>query len=387
VPSCRSTVISTTPSPDDAGGTAEDHGCPTYRGVASMRLINTRTLELQEFFGTEIPEYAALSHTWILGKEVSYKEMTTLDPTCRAKEGYQKILNTCAIAAREKIEYAWIDTCCIDKSSSAELSEAINSMFNWYRRCKACYAYLPDLRPDDPGTSKHEALKRCRWFKRGWTLQELIAPKQLVFYDGNWKPYGTKESLVEDLSAITRISQNILTGEEELSSVSVAQKMSWAAGRKTTRIEDTAYCLLGIFETNMPLLYGEEGRAFRRLQEQILLTVHDLSVFAWKRPDSLPRDESERVYCGVLADSPALFAECGSYIKKSPYIRQQIHAANGGITTRVQLLIELVRETGGYRYSMSAPDPSDRFGDQKRDPLSGLVALNLGRSRPLGEMN
>ncbi|KAK0655719.1 hypothetical protein B0T16DRAFT_424448 [Cercophora newfieldiana] len=200
-----------------------------------MRLINTATLQFEEFIRQNIPEYAILSHTWE-EEEVSFADI---------------ILKTCEIAQSEGHGYAWVDTCCIDKSSSAELTEAINSMFKWYQNAKVCYAFLSDF---PASADSNEALEICRWFTRGWTLQELIAPRDVTFFRQDWtKP---------------------------LRSIAVAQKMSWAAFRETTRVEDMAYSLLGIFDVNMPMLYGEGEKAFRRLQEEIIRSTSDLSILA-----------------------------------------------------------------------------------------------------------
>jgi len=172
--------------------------------------------------------------------------------------------------------------CCIDKTSSAELSEAINSMFRWYQKASVCYAYLADVLKDTDPDKDPEEFSRSRWFTRGWTLQELVAPKNVVFYSRSWKNIGTKERLCNTISTITGIDIDTLLGED-VTFVSVANKMSWASGRRTTRTEDMAYCLLGIFDVNMPLLYGEGKKAFLRLQEEILRSSYDHSLFAWGR--------------------------------------------------------------------------------------------------------
>jgi hypothetical protein len=187
---------------------------------------------------------------------------------------------------------------CIDKSSSAELSEAINSMFQWYRAADICYAYLADV--------KHytftENLPCSRWFTRGWTLQELIAPKQLMFYDATWTSLGSKTQHAHILESITKIDRSVLVQDPYylLHGFSVAQRMAWVSERKTTRAEDMAYCLLGIFDVNMPLLYGEGGpKAFLRLQQDIIKAVDDDSIFAW----SLQANLMEPHMAGVIAES------------------------------------------------------------------------------------
>jgi len=207
------------------------------------------------------------------------------------------------------IPYAWVDTCCIDKSSSAELTEAINSMYRWYQRSAICYAYLSDL---SPSASLDTALSSCRWFTRGWTLQELIAPSEMRFFDLSWVDRGSKECLCDELSRITGIDAKVLRHELPLSSIAVAQRMAWAAKRETTRIEDRSYSLLGIFSVHMPMIYGEEERAFRRLQEEIIKSTLDMSILAWTLPEStIPLDYPETRYiCGLLATSPDVFQDC-----------------------------------------------------------------------------
>ncbi|KAI1794542.1 heterokaryon incompatibility protein-domain-containing protein, partial [Ganoderma leucocontextum] len=197
-----------------------------------------------------------------------------------------KVREACRIAREHGYRYIWIDSCCIDKTSSSELSEAINSMHRWYRDASVCYAFLADV-PNSPCSdirSPGSAFHQSRWFTRGWTLQELIAPRSLVFMSQNWVPLGTKESLVDVVEKITGIDQDILRHHKPLDQVSVARRMSWASRRNTTRVEDEAYCLLGIFGINMETLYGEGRHAFFRLQERILMQIPDQSIFAWGLP-------------------------------------------------------------------------------------------------------
>jgi hypothetical protein len=207
-----------------------------------MRLLNTSTGLSEEFIGTNIPAYAILSHTWG-EEEVSFKDMTT-EPSYRSKKGYAKISMTCQLAQADELQYAWIDTCCIDKTSSAELSEAINSMYQWYERAEKCYAYLVDL---ESTSAWRENLAHCRWFTRGWTLQELIAPADVYFFDQHWNMLFRKIEGIDVLTSITGIDRRVLGDSRSLLSISVAQRMSWASRRVTTRVEDEAYCLLGIY--------------------------------------------------------------------------------------------------------------------------------------------
>ncbi|KAI4703720.1 hypothetical protein J4E89_009943 [Alternaria sp. Ai002NY15] len=263
-----------------------------------MRLIDTTTLELRSFMDEYlIPPYAILSHRW--GEdEVTLQQFTDQslrnDATLKSSRGYWKILKTCQQALSSGLSLVWVDTCCIDKTSSAELSEAINSMFRWYQQAAGCYAYLEDINVDSEiwadgpiSDEVEQQLVRSRWFTRGWTLQELLAPKNVWFYGNEWRYIGKKSSLCVELERITGIDVNVLSGESDLSDESVAKRMSWMAGRTTTRIEDMAYSLLGIFDVNMPLLYGEGKKAFVRLQEEIMRFSADQSLFAWEEPHPL----------------------------------------------------------------------------------------------------
>ncbi len=266
-----------------------------------MRLLNCTTFELEEFFGV-CPAYAILSHRW-QDQEVSLQDIK--DGTGTKKAGYSKIQMCCHETIKHDLQYVWIDTCCIDKSSSAELTEAINSMYRWYQDAKVCFAYLFDVEDSVVQAQSFAALKVSQfglssWWSRGWTLQELIAPATVEFFNSSWKYLGSKHDLIDQIPAITGIHHKVLEGADP-ESFSVAQRMSWASKRTTTRIEDRAYSLLGIFGVNMPMLYGEGERAFIRLQEEIMKHSNDHSLFAWS---------SDAVgYRGLLAKSPASFQE------------------------------------------------------------------------------
>jgi len=197
------------------------------------------------------------------------------------KKGFGKIKKTCELTQNSDIRYAWVDTCCIDKSSSAELSDAID--FNYYQRSEICYAFINDRAPGmewaDLSSLGEEASRwplPLRWFTRGWTLQELLAPAKVQFHNATWRSRGFKQDrrVVPELSRVTGVSEQVLQdgSENSLSRVCLAQRMSWAAHRETSRVEDISYCLLGIFQVNMPLLYGEGGRAFYRPQQEIIRT-------------------------------------------------------------------------------------------------------------------
>ena len=291
-----------------------------------MRLLDTKTLKFKEFFDSDIPHYAILSHRW--GQdEATFQDFEMSRE--RKRLGFSKIRGFCKQARlRGQYEWAWVDTCCIDKKSSAELSEAINSMYRWYKRSKDCYVHLSDVRWINSEASE-EAFRRSEWFTRGWTLQELLAPTDVTFFDQAWRYIGTKKSHISVISKITGIDEPYLHYESlfnlppkicravpqchaygSVDLASIATRMSWAPKRKTSRIEDMAYCLLGLFQVNMPLLYGEGQRAFLRLQGEILKQSMDESIFAWcPNPNSLG--------ASMLASAP-------SYFKRSGHVHVQL---------------------------------------------------------------
>ena len=225
-----------------------------------MWFLNTTTRRLEAFNNERDIRngYAVLSHRW--GEdEVTFDEIHL--PESRTKQGYRKIDFACNHAAKDGYEYIWIDTCCIDKRSSAELSEAINSMFHLYQNARACYVYINDFQYQI-GFFEAEATRQFQnsvWWSRGWTLQELLAPVVVQFYDYDWRFYGSKAELIDTIHHITKINVQVLKDPGSLPKMSVAKRMSWAARRATSREEDQAYSLLGIFNVNMPLLYGEGG--------------------------------------------------------------------------------------------------------------------------------
>lgn len=160
-------------------------------------------------------------------------------------------------------------------------------MFRWYGDAELCYAYLSDVDVLENPCAATSSFRKSRWFTRGWTLQELIAPGVVYFYDAHWRQIGARDTLLNPIVEATGIHPEYFT-TGDLSRFSAAQKMSWAANRRTTRIEDEAYCLLGLFDINMPLLYGEGNRAFARLQEEILHQSEDDSLFVHRHSDLLP---------------------------------------------------------------------------------------------------
>lgn len=213
----------------------------------------------------------------------------------KTKPGFAKIQFCCDQALRDKIKFAWIDTCCIDKTSSTELSEAINSMYRWYQNAKRCYAYLRDVSKPEGGRVE---IRRSKWFRRAWTLQELLAPRTVKFYSDDWTFLGSRTSLRTDITGATGIDEEYLTHEQLHMTASIARRMSWAATREATRAEDIAYSLFGIFDVHMPLLYGEgKQKAFMRLQEEIMKFSNDHTLFAWfpTRSPNLKFDSGDNI--------------------------------------------------------------------------------------------
>ncbi|KAK8058193.1 heterokaryon incompatibility protein-domain-containing protein [Apiospora phragmitis] len=247
-----------------------------------MRLINTLTLELEHFI--EPPPYAILSHRWT-EEEVLFEDVGKPLSEWQGKAGASKVLQGSVTALALGHRYIWIDSCCIDKKSSAELTEAINSLYAWYRNAEVCLAFLSDVQSAD-------TLLGSLWFTRGWTLQELVAPCSLRFYSAGWDDLGSRETWAKQISQTTGIGLELLQQQRQLrgtpdsarqllSSYSTHKKMSWAAKSVTTRAEDLAYSMIGIFGVSMPLIYGEgRAKAFRRLQEEILKSTYDQSILA-----------------------------------------------------------------------------------------------------------
>jgi len=335
-----------------------------------MRLLNAETKVLESFEGENVPDYAVLSHTWgpaqeeILFRDIEWDptwEATTGPPQDSPKAvGWKKLIGACRQTLASDLQYIWIDTCCIDKSSSAELSEAINSMFRWYANSVVCYAYLADVYAGTNPRSEQamEDFRESRWFTRGWTLQELLAPADVHFFDARWVNLGGKHLLRDTISEITGIPARYIHGlpstangsawdpQQLIATATVAEKMSWAAQRQTTRVEDQAYCLLGIFDIAMPMLYGEGQRAFARLQEHIMVATDDCTLLAWnydvewRRPSGAWNWFEMKPH--ILAPSPAAFAHCRDIVlRKIPrHTRPTFSLTPRGLKLRVPLVVD-----------------------------------------------
>jgi len=352
-----------------------------------MRLINTSTLKFETFdVDHDVPPYAILSHTWG-ADEVSYQDMLLSRDEAEKKQGFDKIEKCAELADRNNISYCWVDTCCIDKSSSTELSEAINSMFRWYKGASVCYAYLSDIPPPssylewllgqverysdmDRSLFKNWAKKigASRWFTRGWTLQELIAPRKLEFYSQDWTFAGTKDNLKDHISDITGIPIDVLSSSD-VSNTPIACRMSWAANRLTSRTEDIAYCLLGIMEINMPLLYGEGDRAFIRLQKELISSSDDPTIFLWTDSSA-----SFSKCSGVLARSPSAFRDLKEFTDFSVDLASKPYRmTNKGLKISLQLI---PRE--GYTDEFIAILPGIQHIDDGKGYKYGVYLAQVG---------
>jgi hypothetical protein len=267
--------------------------CAHFKESCRYEEIQTKILRVNEkamkaavdaFF-----EYAMFSHRWstTVDDEPTYDHIKGKESIYDLKTppGIDKLQRFCKVARENQLRWAWSDTCCIDKTNNVELQESIISMFSWYRLSSATIVYLSDV-------TDEKSFRNSVWFTRGWTLQELIAPRLVWFYKKDWTPYiDSKQNHKEDprvvkiISEITSIDQTVLNqfvpGLRDVGSDEVKKRMSWLACRKTAKIEDMAYCMMGIFGVHMPVMYGERNNAFVRLQKEIMNLTDDLSLFDW----------------------------------------------------------------------------------------------------------
>jgi hypothetical protein len=354
-----------------------------------MRLLRREDdggLTLAEFIGN-IPRYAILSHTWGSDSdEISLKDLVENPGGIKKKKGYRKITFCLDQASRDDLEYVWIDTCCIDRSSSAELSEAINSMFRWYQEASRCYVYLSDV---SSGNKTRQEFQNSRWFTRGWTLQELVAPASVEFFSLEGEPIGDRLSLLGEIAEVTGISVQVLRGHP-LSDFSVTERMSWAAQRQTKREEDAAYSLLGIFDVQMPLLYGERRekalyRLHRTIQESMEHRPSDLSLApATMQVVSASRDQRYLDYVEgsttYVSDNQLLDAHQRVFdsLQFSQILerRHQIHEAYGDTYRWIlESTSDRSHEWDDFRAWLSSPTESKRIYWIHGKPGSGKSTL------------
>ncbi|KAK4953924.1 hypothetical protein LTR10_008528 [Elasticomyces elasticus] len=251
--------------------------------------------------------YAILSHTWGQDEPQFHDVGLGKETKNTSSKGWSKIVGACKQASRDGLQYIWADTCCIDKRSAVELDEAINMSFDYYRGAAVCYVYMADVAmKTSKGVNTTSPFSESRWHTRGWTLQELLAPRSVHFYDCDWTFIGTLSQLTDIVVRATGIPGPVLRHETALQDCSVAQRLSWAANRQTSRIEDLSYAMIGIFDVRMSLLYGEGDHAFQRLQKELLISG-DMSVLAWAQSGG-------RQPSSLLATSPADFRGCGNVV-------------------------------------------------------------------------
>jgi hypothetical protein len=289
--------------------------------IRLLRLKSDGSIAFRETTSTDVPAYAILSHTWEK-EEVTFQDMEASadESNTVSKAGWRKIQFCAKQAAADGLQYFWIDTCCIDKKNAVELSAAINSMFRWYQNAARCYVYLSDVskvsETDGEGVWI-EAFRASRWFTRGWTLQELIAPRLVDFFSSEGKRLGNKLMLESNIHNITGIAKNALRGDT-LSSFSITERRSWAKHRQTTVEEDEAYSLIGIFDVSMALIYGERrDQAFRRLEE----AIHKLY-----KGKSLPRCASESdglTSAGVDFEQYAVMIDLASIPEATQFVARE----------------------------------------------------------------
>ena len=276
---------------------------------------------LKDAYGTEINklEYAILSYCWCASEE---QELRLSDIRClsidaarklQRHDGYQKIVKGCIKARDDNIEWLWTAPCCVSWQNNRDLSKAMNSMYRWCAKSTRCYAYLHDVKK--PSSSTDNTFTRSKWFSCSWTLQVLLAPSDIKFFDCQWRHIGNKTDLVPILTDITGIPQDILIHglppQHNPYRPSVAQIMSWAADRHTSKVEDQAYSLVGLFGIHLAVQYGEKEFAFQRLQEAIIKEYNDHTIFAWF---------TNARHGSVLADNPNCFKGSSDIIRLDPHI-------------------------------------------------------------------
>ena len=262
-----------------------------------LRRCDNDDIEFAQFDDEAVPRYVILSHTWGADtEEVTLEDLT--NGNGKNKSGYEKIRFCGRQAARDGLEWFWVDTCCIDKMNKAELFQAIRSMFRWYRNAIRCYVYLSDVSiaksivsGRDSRVDWEPTFRASRWFTRGWTLQELLAPSVVEFFSRECKLLGSKISLTQEIHEITGIPKSAILGAR-LSGFSVDERLLWIQHRQTKLEEDRAYSLLGIFGVDFAPFYGEgAGEAFKRLMNEI----HKLDSCIQDIRLTDPRDDKKRI--------------------------------------------------------------------------------------------
>ncbi|TGJ88439.1 hypothetical protein E0Z10_g383 [Xylaria hypoxylon] len=368
-----------------------------------MRLLKT---------GHQNWTYAILSHTWISPKdEITYQDFKQrkgdIENDIFKQRGWAKLKRYCDRAARDGWEWAWMDTCCIDKTNPADTQEAINAMFRWYQNAGICYAYLEDVDVNitngdfpmdldlddiagkdhvaDRTSFRHMALKafliKAKWFTRGWTLQELLAPPYLVFVDREWRRIGTREHWADEIKEASRIDARHLISfnPTDFTSCSIAMRLSWASCRDTTVEEDETYSLLGLFGISLPLIYGEGRlRAFNRLQRELITVYNDDSIFAWKSVQPLSGHVPGAHHKGKIAPrvNPPKTDDLTFAHRLQPWTGNSCTIDSGVLGCLLRQIIWLF----GNSFSMTnrGLEINAKRWRCKNDPAKCLIRLNCG---------
>lgn len=340
-----------------------------YSHHLTMKLLNTRTQQVHQVHQVPLqpPPYATLSYSW-----ETPAESTDLTPA--------RLQRACTQARLLGLEWLWLPSLCIDHASSAEISESINSRFRVFRDSVVCLVYLEHVSVQAGKTTSEVAgtlLRNSPWLRRIWTLTELIASKELIFFDRDGREFGTKMSLLPELSKATGIDRPVLETADCLSNFSVGRRMSWASDCSYEREEDLAYALIGLFGVSMMILYGEGPLAFLRLQDEISRTTDDASLFCWQA-----EPHTAEGHRGLLAHSPAEFSHFASIPPIAPlHIHGDVQLTSAGIViTDVSvshgfgsdIVLPLYFEDGTATYGMCLRSWKGRYVK----PYLGFTRLN-----------
>jgi hypothetical protein len=320
-----------------------------------MKLLKTDTFARVFFVERPPSEYAVLSYTWSQSDDITYQDIGHISPDAviendwknRHPAGFSRVVQACHRARAQNIDYLWVDALCVDKSSSADVVQSVTASFDLIWDAAVCIVHLSDLLPvtgnEETPAELEKALSGCRWFTRGWTLQELVASQHVEFFDRDWnircvKAPDSPWSWFTILSRVSGVDASVLSNRNNIFNVSLGRRLSWAADRETSWPEDAAYSLMGIcgVSSHLSPRYGEGRRsAFHRMQEKILERSIDLSILAWKRlqindsgDKGNNRQHKKQVpVSGILADSVVDFRHFGSHVTWVAPFRSKCHLA------------------------------------------------------------
>ena len=361
-----------------------------------MRLLETNTGRFHYFNSSRDASYAILSHVWQKNKDSSLDAEQTFYEVRQAQEATArhesvlprlnyKIRRFCAVARDAGFKFGWVDTCCIDKLNSSEVSEAVNSMFSWYRDAGACYVALPDV-DEGPESTRDQQFRNSVWFTRSWTLQELLAPTVVIFLTTRWSIIGSKHTLSPLIEDVTDIDRDILMLDRSLFDAPVACRLSWASKRTATVEEDIVYSLMGILGINIPTIYGEgSSAAFSRLQEEILRRIPDQSILAWGSLIDIP---DHPLVLDAASSNHNFVSRLGSIVRRlSRSLSQLVYLLPSGGGRASQARGNPRASNTGQRLATSPSDfaawsclgISERQAGDRRDPSHKLYPAQYAR--------